>query len=102
MNLYTTADADRIQLYFIFIYNFYILQQLLQLLDPCFDISLLVLGRIIFRVLRKVTLLTGLLDLLRNFPALIYLQILQLCFQLLQTAIGQNLFLCHDYFYTLS
>ena len=50
------ADVDLIQIYFILDYDFCVLQDLLQLFDTGFDVSLLILRCIVLSVLGQVSL----------------------------------------------
>ena len=70
--LYCAADADLVQIHLIFYYDFRILQDLLDLLDSCLDIALLVLCCVVLGVLGEVSLLSGLLDLSCYFFSAVY------------------------------
>ena len=81
MNLNLAAYADSVKINFVLYYNLGILEDLLDLLDTCLDISLLILCCIVLCVLRKVSLLSGLFDLSCYFFSLNNFQIVQLVFQ---------------------
>jgi len=81
MNLNLAAYADSVKIDFVLYYNLSVLEDLLDLLDTCLDISLLILCCIVLCVLRKVSLLSGLFDLSCYFFSLNNFQIVQLVFQ---------------------
>ena len=89
MYLYRTAYINFIKINFVFYDYFCVLENSFQLFNPCLDVPLLVLRRIIFRVLRQVSLLSRLFDLAGDFLSLYYLQVLQLIFQGLQSCISK-------------
>ena len=72
----TAADVDRSVIRMLFHY-FRVFQNLFNFNDTCFDISLLVQGRIIFRILAQVSLCPCFLNLFRNLFSCIDLQIFQ-------------------------
>ena len=88
-----TADIDLVGTDLVLDYDFDILPDILELGDPGFDISLLILGRIVFRVFGKVALLSGFLDLLSDFLSLVDLEVMQLIFVPFQSFISKNIFL---------
>ena len=69
------ADVDRVRACLFLNEDFRVLQDFFNLLDTRLDVSLLVLGSIIFSVLGKVALLAGLFNFLGNCLSLIDLQI---------------------------
>ena len=80
----------------LFVNDFDVLEDLLQVFDPGFDITLFVLGCIVFGVLREVALLSRFLDLLRYFFSSNNLEFVKLVLISLEALSGQNvLFLFH-------
>ena len=75
MNLNLAAYADSVKIDFVLYYNLSVLEDLLDLLDTCLDISLLILCCIVLCVLRKVSLLSSLFDLSCYFFSLNNFQI---------------------------
>ena len=67
IDLDLAADHDMVRRDILFVNDFDVLEDLLQVFDPGFDITLFVLGCIVFGVLREVALLSRFLDLLRYF-----------------------------------
>ena len=81
MNLNLAAYADSVKIAFVLYYNLGIFKDLLDLLDTCLDISLLILCCIVLCVLRKVSLFSGFFDLSCYFFSLNIFLIVQLVFQ---------------------
>lgn len=61
--------------------------EVLQLLNPRLDIALLVLGSIVLGILRQVTLLSRLFDLLRHFLTLYNFEVMELILILFESLI---------------
>ena len=90
---YLAADIDFAGIHLIFHNDFRVLQDFFNLFNSRLNVSLLILGSIIFRVLGQIALLSGDLDFFRNFTALIYFQVLQLILKLPKTRISKNVLL---------
>ncbi len=76
------SDIDICRAHLILSNDLGILEDLLDLLDAGFDVSLLILRSIVLGIFGKVTLLTGFFDLLGNSLALVDLQVIQLILKL--------------------
>ena len=87
------ADVDRVRACLFLNEDFRVLQDFFDLLDTRLDVSLLVLGSIVFSVLGKVALFTGLFNFLGNCLSLIDLQVEELVLKLFESGIGKNVFL---------
>ena len=92
IDVYLTSYIDSVGVYLILYDNFGIFQDLFDLLDTCLNVSLLILRCIVLCVLGQVSLLSRFLDFLSDFFSAVYLQIMKLLLQFLESCISKNIF----------
>ena len=73
MYFHFTSYADLVKVYFVLNYDLSVLQDLLDLFNTCFDISLLIFSCIVLCILGQVSLLSCLFDLTCYFFSFYYL-----------------------------